>query len=117
MIYKPMLPKPPVVGQPEEGTSRIPAVEEEVRRIKVLAPSADVLFEGEAPKAAVLPSLKNHSSVHFACHGQRNPEPYHSSFKLHNGERLELLDVIQARLPDAELLRLSLCCSRHRRFL
>jgi len=57
----------------------------------------------------VLPSLKAHPC--FACHGQRNPEPFHSSFKLHNGERLELLDVMQTRVPDAELAFVSACHS------
>jgi hypothetical protein len=109
VLCKPTLPKLLVIGQPDEGTTRIPAVDKEVRRIKALAPSADVLFRDEVTKAAVLPSLQNHSWVHFACHGQRNPEPFHSSFKLHNGERLELLDIIQARVPDAELAFVSAC--------
>jgi len=103
------LPKLLVVGHPDEGKSQIPAVEEEVRRIKALVPSSDVLFKDETTKAAILPSLQNHSWVHFACHGLRDPEPFHSSFKLHDGERLELLDIIQARLPDAELAFVSAC--------
>jgi CHAT domain-containing protein len=104
---KSTFPKLLVIGQPDEGT--IPAVEQEVQRIQALAPSTDVIFKAEATKAAVLPNLQNHSWVHFACHGLRDPEPFHSSFKLHNGEQLKLLDIVQARLPDAELAFVSVC--------
>jgi hypothetical protein len=107
MVCKNIVPKLLVIGQPDDGS--IPAVEEEVRRIQTAAPSVDVLVNEDANKAATLSGLQNHSWVHFACHGRRDPEPFHSSFKLHNGESLELLDVIKARLPDAELAFVSAC--------
>jgi CHAT domain-containing protein len=36
-------------------------------------------------------------------------KPFESSFKLHNGERLQLLDIVRSQLPDAEFAFLSAC--------
>lgn len=62
--------------------------------------------------AAVIGDLHKHSWVHFACHGHQNPEPFHSSFELSavsRGGHLKILDIIAARLPDAQLAFLSAC--------
>jgi CHAT domain-containing protein len=69
----------------------------------------DVLKGPEANHDTVLSSLRNHSWAHFACHGHLNNQPFHSSFQLHNYNRLTLVDLIRAQLPDAELAFLSAC--------
>ena len=49
--------------------------------------------------------------MHFACHGHLNDQPFHSSFQLHNHSHLELVKLIPAQCPDAELAFLSACHS------
>lgn len=88
----------------------LPSVEEEIRRIQKFG-DFDALLGSEASPSAVTSRLRGHRWVHFACHGHRNPESFHSSFELHAGARLELLDVMKAHLPDAELAFLSACHS------
>ncbi|PSR99051.1 hypothetical protein PHLCEN_2v4208 [Hermanssonia centrifuga] len=59
----------------------------------------------------VLQQLEDHPWAHFACHGHLSVNnPFRSSFELHEGS-LTLLDIIQARLPSAELAFLSACHS------
>lgn len=53
--------------------------------------------------------MQENSWVHFACHGHRNAQTFHSHFQLHAGERLELLEILKARVPNAELAFLSAC--------
>jgi CHAT domain-containing protein len=100
-------PKLLVVGEPDGGS--IPAVEEEIRRVQNLGPFVDVIRGQAANCDNVLQSLQSHSWSHFACHGILDPIPFHSCFKLHDGQRLELLEIIKARLPQAELAFLSAC--------
>ena len=66
-----------------------------------------------ADRDTVLDGLKQHSWVHIACHGHLGPnnQPFQASFELHGGSRLTLLDLIQARLPNAEFAFLSACHS------
>lgn len=99
------IPKFLVIGQPDDS---LPTVEEEVRRIKQFG-DFDVLIGEQARRDTVISGLKQHSWTHFACHGHRDTHPFHSSFKLHADERLELLHLIKARLPDAELAFVSAC--------
>ena len=41
--------------------------------------------------------------MHIICNGILEPgKPFNSSFKLYQGNRLTLLDIIQSRFPDAE---------------
>ena len=98
-----------VIAQPDET---LPKVEEEIDHIQRLSKhNADVrLLEGQdANHDTVLSGLRTHSWVHFACHGHLNDQPFHSSFQLHDNSRLELVKLIPAQFPDAELAFLSAC--------
>jgi tetratricopeptide (TPR) repeat protein len=97
-----------VIAQPDET---LPEVKEEIRCIEQLLNNVDVLEGPKADQDTVLSGLRNHSWVHFACHGHLNNQPFHSSFQLHNHSRLALVDLIRAQLPDAELAFLSACHS------
>ena len=53
--------------------------------------------------------MKSHSWVHFACHGiQDRKNPLQSGVHLHNG-CLELLEIMQQKIPNSELAFLSAC--------
>ena len=98
-----------VIAQSDEI---LPKVKEEIGRIQRLSKdNADIrVLEGQdANHDTVLSGLRNHSWVHFACHGHLNDQPFHSSFQLHNNSRLELVKLIPAQFPDAELAFLSAC--------
>ena len=97
-----------VIAQPDET---LPKVKEEIGHIQRLWNNADIrVLEGrEANCDTVLSGLQNHSWVHFACHGHLNDQPFHSSFQLHGPSHLELVKLIPAQLPDAELAFLSAC--------
>lgn len=58
--------------------------------------------------------LQEHSLVHFACHGRLEPgKPFDASFRLHDGDRLTLLDIVRSRLEQriAEFALLAACHS------
>jgi len=58
----------------------------------------------------VLEGLRDHQFAHFVCHGNLVPEkPFDASFRLHEGNRLTLLDLVRSRLPTAEFAFLSAC--------
>ena len=102
-----------LIGQPGEGLEN---VQEEIDIIQRLGGFVDVIVGADASRDAVLRRLPQHSWAHFACHGHLgdNSQPFHASFQLHGGSRLTLLDLIQARLPNAELAFLSACHSAAR---
>jgi CHAT domain-containing protein len=96
-----------LIGQP----STLPQVTDEIRVIQEFHSSSTVLSGMNAIPEAVLSSLKLHLWVHFACHGIQDPQPYKSRFILHDDTHLTLLDLIKARLPNAEFAFLSACHS------
>ncbi|KAH9474340.1 hypothetical protein JR316_0012798 [Psilocybe cubensis] len=98
-----------VVGHPDDALQH---VGEEVKIIQQLSDSAKVIIGKEATRDAVLQGLREHPWVHFACHGNLGDDlqPFQASFQLHD-RRLPLLDIIRARLPNAELAFLSACFS------
>lgn len=78
----------------------------------ILADRVTSLQGSSATPSAVLSHLSSHSWVHFACHGSLNSsKPFESSFYLHKGSTLSLLQLTQARLPHAELALLAACHS------
>ncbi|KAG8966853.1 hypothetical protein FRC03_011267 [Tulasnella sp. 419] len=89
----------------------IPSVREELQVLEKVVPSMDMLSEENGTHAAVLAGLKTHSWVHITSHGSRNVEdPFQSSFHLYD-KCLNLLDIIQAHLPNAEYAFLAACHS------
>ena len=110
-----IVPKLLFIGQPgdDNGYDALPKVRDEIDSVQQLGDFVDVIVGAEASRDAVLHGLQQHSWAHFACHGHLgdNNQPFHASFHLHGGSSLTLLDLIQARLPNAELAFLSACHS------
>jgi tetratricopeptide (TPR) repeat protein len=68
------------------------------------------LVSSRATPSTVLEGLRSSQLAHFACHGMlETGKPFEASFKLHEGSRLTLLEIVQSRLPDAEFAFLSCC--------
>lgn len=80
----------------------LPAVEEEVHRIQQFG-DFDNLLEAAVTPVSIISNLQQNPWVHLACYGHRNEASFHSSFQLHANERLELIDLMKAQLPNAEL--------------
>jgi len=111
-----VVPKLLVLGQPGEA---LPNVEAEIDNLRQLGDFVDVLVGTEANHDKVLRGLQQHSWAHFACHGHLGDitEPFRASFELYGGSSLTLLELIQARLPNAELAFLSACHSAEGGFI
>ena len=98
-----------LVAQPDHD---LPGVREEIKVIRKLGEQVSVtdLVSRDATTASVIEGLRGSSLAHFACHGLlETGKPFDASFKLHGGERLTLLNIVQSRLPDAEFAFLSCC--------
>ncbi|KAH9055374.1 CHAT domain-containing protein [Lactarius vividus] len=106
-----MLEKPALllVAQPDDS---LPGVKGEIKVIRSLEPRVKVanLISSEATPTSVVEGLRGNRFAHFACHGVlETGKPFETSFKLHGGSRLTLLDIARSRLPDAEFAFLSCC--------
>ncbi|PSR79574.1 hypothetical protein PHLCEN_2v6985 [Hermanssonia centrifuga] len=98
------------VGQ----SNSLPKVKDEFSKLEILFPSKSLkIRDGEkAETDTVLCHLQDHPWVHFACHGSLEASsPFKSGFVLHNNKKLTLRDIMQARLPNAELAFLAACHS------
>ncbi|KAJ7700840.1 CHAT domain-containing protein [Mycena rosella] len=83
-------------------------VEIEFKRIKrFIASTEEIDFSSHDD---VINSLPRHPWVHFACHGgQDMGSPFNSCLYRFSNIKLTLLDIMQARLSNAELAVLSAC--------
>jgi CHAT domain-containing protein len=96
-----------MVGQPD---AYLEGVEGELEVIRDVGIPVTELVSEDATRAAVIQGLQNHRLVHFACHGNlETGKPFEASFRLHDGERLTLLDIVRSRIPTAEFAFLSAC--------
>ena len=99
-----------LVAQPEDS---LPGVRGEIKVVqRALKTQVTVtgLVSNEATPSSVVEGLRGSQFAHFACHGVlETGKPFEASFKLHEGERLTLLDMVRSRLPDAEFAFLSCC--------
>ncbi|PSR85644.1 hypothetical protein PHLCEN_2v5373 [Hermanssonia centrifuga] len=98
------------VGQ----SNSLPKVKDEFFKLRNLFPSHVLrVRDGERARSdTVLRDLRDHSWVHFACHGSLDASsPFKSGFILHDNKKLSLRDIMQARLPNAELAFLAACHS------
>ncbi|KAF8149390.1 CHAT domain-containing protein [Crassisporium funariophilum] len=91
----------------------LPGVQMEVGAIRKLLTRDGIPFrclqESEATSDQVMADIELYSFVHFACHAiQDIVEPLRSGFYLHNG-RLELIEILKKRLPNADFAFLSAC--------
>ncbi|KAI0283878.1 CHAT domain-containing protein, partial [Russula brevipes] len=96
-----------LVAQPD---ATMPNVLREMRVVQAVSPSmATLLWETATPPAA-LEHLRDHRFAHISCHGiLETGKPFNASFKLYEGARLTLLDIVRAQLPIAEFAFLSAC--------
>ena len=102
-----------LVGQPTTpGLSYIPAARTETHALKKMMEKnniASVLIEDAAATSArVTEEMNTHSWVHFACHGIQDREPLKSGLHLYDS-RLELLEMMKQRIPDADHSFLAAC--------
>ncbi|KAF8268589.1 CHAT domain-containing protein [Lactarius quietus] len=98
-----------LVAQPEDS---LPGVKGEIKVIRKLEERATVvrLVSSKATPSSVVECLQGSRLAHFACHGVLEAgKPFDASFKLHDGSRLTLLEIVRSRLPDAEFAFLSCC--------
>ncbi|KAN0134203.1 CHAT domain containing protein [Lactarius tabidus] len=100
-----------LVAQPDDS---LPGVTGEIEVILERTIKARVAVTGlvssRATPTSVLEGLPGSQLAHFACHGVlETGKPFDASFKLHDGSRLKLLNIVQSRLPDAEFAFLSCC--------
>ena len=72
--------------------------------------STATLLRETATPSAVLEHLRHYPFVHVSCHGTlETGKPFDAFFKLYEGARLTLLDIVRSRLPTAEFAFLSAC--------
>ena len=96
-----------LVAQPDEF---MPAAWDEISLIQRLNTTVTTLISKKATPSAIVEHLRDHRFAHFSCHGKlETGKPFEASFKLHQSQRLTLLDIIRSRLPSAEFAFLSAC--------
>jgi CHAT domain-containing protein len=98
-----------LVAQPDHS---LPGVKGEIKVIRKLEEQVSVmgLVSRDATPTSVIEGLRGSQLAHFACHGVlETGKPFEASFKLHEGERLTLLEIVRSRLADAEFAFLSCC--------
>jgi CHAT domain-containing protein len=101
--------KPSLLLVLQPDASMVQALEE-MQAVQAIIPWATTLVGATATPAIVLERLQDHQFVHIVCHGILEPgKPFDSSFKLYNGKRLSLLDIIRSQLPNAEFAFLAAC--------
>ncbi|KAH9025952.1 CHAT domain-containing protein [Lactarius pseudohatsudake] len=96
-----------LVAQPDVS---LPDAQAEIKIIQALSVPVTSLVSEDATTPAVVDGLRDHTLVHFACHGTlERAKPFDASFKLHGGNRLTLLEIVRSRLPSAEFAFLAAC--------
>ena len=96
-----------LVAQPDES---MPRAWDEISLLRHLNATVATLISKKATPSAVIEHLRDHRFVHFSCHGiLEMGKPFDASFKLYQGQRLTLLNIIRSRLPSAEFAFLSAC--------
>ena len=101
--------KPSILLVSQPDASMMQALDE-MKAVQGASTRATTLIGATATPSAVLERLWDHRFVHIVCHGElEHGKPFESSFKLYQGKRLSLLDIVQSRLPNAEFAFLAAC--------
>ncbi|KAH8992715.1 CHAT domain-containing protein [Lactarius akahatsu] len=96
-----------LVAQPDIS---LPDAQAEIKVIQALSVQVTSLVSEDATSPAVVDGLRDHTLVHFTCHGTlERAKPFDASFELHGGDRLTLLEIVRSRLPSAEFAFLAAC--------
>ena len=83
---------------------------QEMLVIQSVTPSVTTLLWETAKPTAALEHLEYHRFAHFSCHGKlEKGKPFEASFKLYEGARLTLLELVRSQLPTAKFAFLSAC--------
>jgi CHAT domain-containing protein len=83
---------------------------DEMKAVQRVCSQATTLIGATATPSVVLQRLRDHRFAHIVCHGLLEPgEPFNSSFKLYQGKRLSLIDIVRSQLPNAEFAFLAAC--------
>jgi len=108
-------PKARPLGQPSmllviQPDAKMPKALQEMRIIQSVGLSTATLLWETATPSAVLEHLRDYPFVHVSCHGNlETGKPFDAYFKLYEGARLTLLDIVRSRLPTGEFAFLSAC--------
>jgi CHAT domain-containing protein len=100
-----------VIQSSAPGVSYIPSTQQELQIIKrrLRDRNHNILEGADGTRQKVINGMKECNWVHLACHGvQRPDEPTKSALIVQDGH-LTLEELIQIRLPKAELAFLSAC--------
>ena len=101
--------KPSILLVVQPDISMVRALDE-LKAVQRACARVTTLIEATATPSVVLERLRDHRFVHIVCHGLLEPgKPFNSSFKLHQGKRLSLHDIVQSQLPNAEFAFLAAC--------
>jgi len=96
-----------LVIQPD---AKMPKALQEMRVIQSVGLSTATLLRETATPSTVLEHLRHYPFVHVSCHGNlETGKPFDAFFKLYEGARLTLLDIVRSRLPTGEFAFLSAC--------
>ena len=101
-----------LISQPSTpGLTLIPATEKETHVLKKMFEGkhlASLLNHEDAKTTRVMEEMKTHSWVHFACHAVQDGNPLKSGIHLYD-RRLELLEMMQLKIPYSDHAFLSAC--------
>ena len=96
-----------LVIQPD---AKMPKALPEMRVIQSVGLSTTTLFRETATPSAVLEHFRDYPFVHVSCHGKlETGKPFDAFFKLYEGARLTLLDIVRSGLSTGEFAFLSAC--------
>lgn len=96
---------------PGKAQLRLPSIATEIEKIKDIVgyERMGILFNKSATTHQVLQSIQSSTWLHISCHGhQHATDPLKSSLILTDGQ-LELHQILEAHLPNAEFVFLSAC--------
>jgi CHAT domain-containing protein len=83
---------------------------DEMQALQAIIPRTKTLIGATATPSVMLECLQDHRFFHIMCHGiLESGKPFDSCFKLYNGKRLSLLDIVRSQLPRAEFAFLAAC--------
>ena len=89
---------------------QMPRSLQEMQIVRTVCPLVETLFRKKATPISTLERLKYHRFAHISSHGiLETGKPFDAFFKLYEGTRLTLLDIVRSRLPTAEFAFLSAC--------
>ena len=96
-----------LVVQPD---AQMPSSLQEMRVVRTVCPSVEILFREKATPLSTLEHLKHYRFAHISSYRVLEiGKPFDAFFKLYEGSRLTLLDIVRSRLPTAEFAFLSAC--------